>query len=378
MRKFSIILLVSILINSNMTFASINNSKVSSINQKDGFSLLTSHNYDLSKFQDKIELYNEDLEDAIEKANQITWNYSNANEYANLWIDKLYNPYYKRIELERQYRLQKDKEKSLKIELTKLMLETKSINTLIENQNNSLSQSQLLYANLKNKYVLGLVTNTEVKESEIKLLKETNEIKLNEINLHENNMNICSLIGIPLEPDLKVNIVLPINEKIDYSIYKLIDNIETFNEDLIYKQEEIDALKYKIQIIKDHIIVSFGEPDILEELEDDLADLNNDYDDTMNIKKIDLFKNYYLLAIQSNSTEINKLNYDAAVRNYNTAKVKHDLGMITDYDLDTAKASQDTAYQTYVQSMNDLYIQDLEFQNSIGIYGVEDTSSTVQ
>jgi outer membrane protein TolC len=346
------------------------------------YNLAVENSISIKTADDNIEIAEDDLHDAEVAKEDLEWSYKDADSYMELVFIDDYNVPLAENALAAAKR---DKEKALedlKISVTGTYISYQQTVDSLKTSQADLVQAQTTYSNKSKEYELGLITESDLESYNVSLLQAELSVQKNENSLEQARISFNQMIGYPIDTAFTLTTVMDVKTTVDYNITTLTNSIETFDQTLLDLKEDLDEKALKLQLIEDNILdtksVSFqgsttyiyGKSSEYSSTKDDIEDLQQDYDESLKDEIINLRIAFNSLKSSELSVNINKLNYDSAVRQFNTAKVKSDLGLITAYDLQDAKNSLTSSYNTYMTSINDLYTQDLEFQQTIGTFSV--------
>lgn len=346
------------------------------------YQLAVENSIDIKTANDNIEIAEDELQDAKGAKEDIEWTYKDADEYMALVFADKYNVPLAENALAAAKRDKENALKDLKIDVTGRYIDYLQTVESLEKSQADLEQAQTTYNNKSKEHELGLITSSDLEAFNVSLLQAELNVQMDENALEQARIAFNQMIGYPIDTAFKLTTVMNVKTTVDYNITTLTKGIETFDQKLLDIKEDLAEKELKLQLIEDNmhdtksvkfnnqIRYIYGESSEYTLTQDDIEDLQQDYDEALKSEIINLRIAFNSLKNAELSVNINKLNYDSAVRQFNTATVKSDLGLVTAYELQDAKNNVTNTYNTYMTSINDLYTQDLEFQKTIGTYTV--------
>ncbi|MBS7526597.1 TolC family protein [Fusibacter paucivorans] len=346
------------------------------------YNLAIENSIDIKTADDNIEIAEDELQDAKGAKEDIEWSYKDADEYMTLVFADKYDIPLAENALAAAKRDKENALKDLKIDVTSRYIDYLQTVDNLETSQADLEQAQTTYNNKTKEHELGLITSSDLEAFNVSLLQAELNVQMNENALEQAQISFNQMIGYPIDTLFRLTTVMDVKTTVDYNITTLTKNIEIFDQTLLDLKEDLAEKELKLELIEDNVLdtksVSFkgsttyiyGKSSEYSTTKDDIEDLQDDYDEALKSEIINLRIAFNSLKNTELSVNINKLNYDSAVRQFNTATVKSDLGLVTAYELQDAKNNVTNMYNIYMTSINDLYTQDLEFQKTIGTYEV--------
>ena len=347
------------------------------------YALTIANDITVKQADDNIEIAEDALHDALREKEDLEWSYSTADAYmALVYIDDYY-PITTANHLEN---VKDDKQtllEDIKINVTNTYISYKQRQDTLTETKASLLKAQTTYNNKAKEYELGLITESDLKSYEISLMQADLSVSKAENDLEQATISFNQMIGYPIDTTFTLSTVIDVATELNYNIIELTNNIETYDAALLDIKQDIDEAKLKIELIEENVLdrksvtvngvtsYQYGEKQGYTLAKNALEDLQEDYAETLKDQIISLRITYNNLKSEDLTVKINKLNYESAARAFSTAIVKHDLGLMTAFDLQSAKDTRDSAYEAYISSFNNLYISDLSFSQLIGTYQLD-------
>lgn len=261
-------------------------------------------------------------------------------------------------------------EVNLQLEVTKQYYQILQKQETISNQKNIIKRNKEEYDTKKKQYKLGNITESALLSYEITV--NNAEITLQSLQNELESM-IISFNGLLGEP-LDTNVVLEQTElpavelKVD-SIDNLADTVAATSHDVqklisdqLLKKTENDIL---------HQYSIFKLPDECETLEDDILNLDYDIKNAKSDVELKVRTDYNNLLNLGDDVTINKYNYDYKNKLYEIAKKKYDFGLITYIDYINAEGEKDTAMVDYNTVKLTYYIAFEQFKSYVSPATIE-------
>jgi len=385
MKKLLITSLISAMLISSSVFADTTATALDrSLTLDEVYNLAVANDIDVKLADDNIEVAEDALHDAQREKENLEWSYNTADAYMELVFTDDFYPITAANNLEN---VKEDKQtllKKIKIEITDTYISYKQLQDTLAESKATLVKDQTTYDNKLKEYELGLITETDLQSYEITLMQSELSVSKAENNLEQATISFNQMIGYPVDTAFTLTTVVNVATEPEYPIFELTNTIEDYNETLLDLKQDIEEAKLKIELIEDNVLdrnsvtslkgvttYEFGEEAGYTLAKKALEDLEEDYDQALKDEVINLRVAYNALKSDDLTVKINKLNYDSALRAYDTVTIKHDLGLMTAFELQTAKDERTSAYEAYTSSFNKLYISDLEFKQMIGTYQMD-------
>jgi outer membrane protein TolC len=348
------------------------------------YALTISNDIAVKQADDTIEIAEDALNDALREKEDLEWSYSTADAYMELVYTDDFYPITAANDLENAKEDKEELLEDIKIEVTNTYISYKQLQDTLTEKKAGLLKAQTTYDNKTKEYELGLITESDLESYEISLLQANLSVSKAENDLEQAAISFNQMIGYPIDTTFNLSTVIDVATDLNYNIIVLTNTIETNNKVLLDINQEIEEAKLKIELIEENVLdrksvtvngvtsYQYGEKQGYTLAKNALDDLEEDYAEALKDEVIGLRVAYNNLRSEDLAVKINKLNYESATRAFSTAIVKHDLGLITAFDLQSAKDGRDSAYEAYISSYNNLYISNLKFSQLIGTYQLGD------
>ncbi len=315
----------------------------------------------LDTIDQRILLAERYLKSANSKSDSVkTSGLSSDSEYLNNGITKELTPSQKNRVLIDLNESKLDMIEDLKIDTLEKYNDVLNKKESIMFKNQDLVTAKKEYEQKTIQYELGMITTNQLFEYEINVKNLEIEISNLERNYSKALIEVNRLIGYPISTELNLK------TKVDISIDDLNYNLNEITEKAIVNSNTVRT-SYNNYLLKnlEKTVVSrysrYEKPDSYEDLEEEVIDLLEAYEDSKITEEVNIYTDYYNLQNSYADVEIAKLNLELIKRSMEIEKLKFDNEMSTYLDYKKAVDSYRTSYNNLSDKELTLYKAKVQF-----------------
>ncbi|MDM8533139.1 TolC family protein [Clostridiaceae bacterium HSG29] len=369
----SVIMIISMFLSLSVVFADELNVNLS---YDDVLELSLENSNGLDTIEQRILLAERYLKSANSKSDSVkTSGLSSDSKYLENGIAKELTPSQKNRILIDLNESKLDMVEDLKIDTLEKYNDVLNKKESIMFKNQDLITAKKEYEQKTIQYDLGMITTNQLFEYEINVKNLEIEISNLERNYSKALIEVNRLIGYPIGTELNLK------TKVDISIEDLNYNLDEITEKAIVNSNTVRT-SYNNYLLKnlEKTVVSrysrYEKPDSYDDLEEEVIDLLEAYEDSKITEEVNIYTDYYNLQNSYADVEIAKLNLELIKKSMEIEKLKFDNEMSTYLDYKKAVDSYRTSYNNLsdkelilykAKVQFDYYIEklDYEFENVI-------------